>query len=193
LEYFRGKAELEEALRQSGIPHTILRPTVLFGNEDILINNIAWALRRFPVFGLFGDGQYKLQPIFVDDLARLAVEAGEHTGDEIVNAIGPETFRYRDLVRAIGERIGRPRPLIALPPALGHAACTVMGRWVGDVIVTRDEIAGLMSGLLEVDTPPTGNTRLTDWIKAHSDTLGLRYTSELARRTDRDAGYAHNR
>lgn len=95
LEYFRGKARLERALVESGLSYAILRPAVLFGKEDILINNIAWMLRRFPVFGVFGDGQYRLQPIYVDDFARLAVEQGESDRDATINAIGPETFTYR--------------------------------------------------------------------------------------------------
>lgn len=184
LEYFRGKAELEQALRETGIPHTILRPTVLFGREDILINNIAWALRRLPVFGLFGRGEYRLQPIYVDDLAGLAVEAGARSGDETINAVGPETFRYRDLVQCIAAHIGVRRALLPLPPRLAYAGCALLGRIVGDVVITRDEIAGLMAGLLEVDTPPTGKTRLTDWLHTHADALGRSYTSELARRSN---------
>ena len=73
LPYFSGKAEMEDQLRSMGLSHCILRPTVLFGKEDILINNIAWCLRYLPVFGIFGDGQYRLQPIYVDDLAEAAV------------------------------------------------------------------------------------------------------------------------
>ncbi|HEY9175294.1 MAG TPA: NAD(P)H-binding protein, partial [Verrucomicrobiae bacterium] len=102
LEYFRGKGQLERALRESGLSHAILRPAVLFGKEDILINNIAWCLRRLPFFGVFGDGQYRLQPIYVDDLAALAVEQGRATENVIVDAIGPETFTYRELVRQLG-------------------------------------------------------------------------------------------
>ncbi len=98
LEYFSGKARLERALIESGLSYAILRPTVLFGKEDILINNIAWALRHLPVFGVFGDGRYRLQPIYVDDLAELAVRWGDATENVIVNAIGPETFTYRELV-----------------------------------------------------------------------------------------------
>ena len=111
LEYFAGKARLERALREGGLSHAILRPTVLFGREDILINNIAWALRRFPFFAVFGDGSYRLQPIHVDDLAELAVAEGMRTENVIVNAIGPETFTYRELVKAVGGAIGRPRPV----------------------------------------------------------------------------------
>ncbi|MGD1085653.1 MAG: NAD(P)H-binding protein, partial [Verrucomicrobiota bacterium] len=115
LSYFAGKARLERALRESGLSHAILRPAVLFGREDILINNIAWALRRFPFFAVFGDGSYRLQPIHVDDLAGLAVAEGMRSEDVILNAIGPETFTYRELVQAVAAAIGRPRPLVGVP------------------------------------------------------------------------------
>ncbi|MCG3120979.1 MAG: hypothetical protein ALAOOOJD_03903 [bacterium] len=192
LEYFRGKAQLERALKESGISYAILRPTVLFGKEDILINNIAWALRRFPFFGVFGDGRYRLQPIYVDDLAELAVQWGERRDNVIVDAIGPETFTYRELVETIGRLIGKTRPIVSLPPALGYFAGWLIGKFVGDVMITREEIDGLRADLLFVDSPPAGKTRLTDWARARRDTLGLQYTSELTRRRDRDAAYASN-
>ena len=192
LEYFRGKAELEKALIASGLSYAILRPTVLFGKEDILINNIAWILRRFPLFGVFGDGRYRLQPIYVDDLAALAVEQGTGRDNTIVNAIGPETFTYRQLVRTIGEISGVKRPIVSMPPAVGHLLGWLVGRLVRDVVVTREEIEGLMADLLYVDAPPAGQTRLTDWARRHADTLGRKYTSELARRRDRRSAYAAN-
>lgn len=192
LEYFSGKATLENGLKASGIPYTILRPTVLFGKEDILINNIAWMLRTFPIFGVFGNGRYHIQPIYVDDLAQLAVSAGEQSGNETINAIGPETFTYRELVQTVGEIIGKKRPILPLLPTLGLLASKIIGKLVGDVLVTREEIDGLMADLLHVDTPPTGKTRLTEWAKSHADTLGKQYTSELARRRNRQAAYASN-
>jgi len=182
LEYFRGKARLERALRESGLSHAILRPTVLFGQEDILINNIAWCLRRMPVFGVFGDGQYKLQPIFVDDLAALAVEQGRQRANAVIDAIGPETFTYRELVREIGRIIGKPRPILSVPPWLGYAFAWLIGKVTGDVVITRDEIEGLMRNLLCTNSPPAGPTRLTDWARAHAATLGQHYAGELARR-----------
>jgi len=189
LPYFRGKAELESALRDSGLSWAILRPTVLFGPEDILINNIAWMLRRFPVFGVFGDGRYRLQPIFVDDLARLAVEAAGSSAPLVRDAIGPETFTYRELVTVIGKAIGRPRPVVRMPPALGVALGRVVGAVVGDVVVTREEVAGLMQNLLVTDAPPAGDTALSEWVFAHWASLGRRYSSELARRRDRRHSY----
>ena len=192
LEYFSGKAKLERALMESGISHTILRPTVLFGKEDILINNIAWALRRLPVFGVFGSGEYRLQPIYVEDIASLAVEQGAKRDNVIIDAIGPQTFTYKELVNVIGEIIGKERSIISVPPAVGFMVGWVLGKCVGDVMITREEIKGLMADLLFVDSPPAGDTRLTDWIREHADTLGRKYTSELARRKDRTIDYGSN-
>jgi len=192
LEYFNGKARLERALLETGILHTILRPTVLFGKEDILVNNIAWALRKLPVFGVFGDGQYRLQPIHVDDLAKLAVEQGEATGSATINAIGPETFTYAELAKAVGRAIGKRKPVIGVPPALGLFVASIMGKAVDDVMITKEEVEGLMADLLYVDTPATGETRLTEWMSTCADSLGRQYTSELARRRDRDTAYRSN-
>ncbi len=186
LTYFCGKAEVEQALAESGLSYAVLRPTVLFGAEDILINNIAWMLRRFPVFAIPGDGGYRLQPIYVDDLAALAVSAAEGTQNTIVDAIGPETFTYRGLVQTIGTCIGRSRPLLSLPPAIVYGLGSAMGRILRDVVITRAEIQGLMEELLYVETAPTGTTSLSAWASEHSATLGLEYSSELARRVRRN-------
>jgi len=190
LEYFRGKAELEEALKDSGLSYAILRPAVIFGPEDILINNIAWMLRRFPVFGIFGDGNYRLQPIYVEDLAGLAIEQGERGGNTIVNAIGPETFTYRELVVTIGAIIGKRRPMVRVPYSVGYLVGRAVGKFVGDVVITREEIEGLVAGLLYVDAPPAGATKFTDWARQSAGTLGVRYASELARRKDRERAYS---
>ncbi len=189
LEYFKGKAVLERALKESGLSYAILRPNVLFGHEDILINNIAWTLRKLPVFGVFGDGQYRLQPMHVDDFAALAVEQGKDRENRVIDAIGPETFTYRRLVEEIGNIIGVKRPIVSVPPSIGYAVGAVLGKLVGDVMITRDEVEGLMADLLVTSSPPTGSTRLTAWARKHADTLGKHYASELARRKNRRAAY----
>jgi len=189
LEYFRGKARLERALRESGISYTILRPAVLFGGADILVNNIAWALRHLPVVGVFGNGRYRLQPIHVEDFAALAVREGLPGPNRVIDVTGPETFTYRELVGRLGEIIGCRRPIVPVPPALGLLAASILGLLMRDVVLTRDEIAGLMAGLLATGSPPAGTTRLTDWARAHADQLGTRYASELARRRNREAPY----
>lgn len=192
LEYFSGKARLESALIESEVSYAILRPTVIFGKEDILINNIAWALRHLPIFGLFGDGEYRLQPIYVEDLARLAVQLGGERHNTVLNAIGPETFSYRSLVETISRLIGVRRPILSMSPDLAFTLSQVISTVVGDVLITKEEIMGLMADLLYVDTTPIGTTRLTDWVKQNASTLGRHYTSELARRRNRQATYRSN-
>ncbi|KAF0108632.1 MAG: NAD-dependent epimerase/dehydratase [Anaerolineaceae bacterium] len=189
LEYFSGKARLERGLKESGLSYAILRPTVLFGKEDILVNNIAWALRHLPVFGLFGDGSYRIQPIHVDDLAALAVEQGKRRENVTLDAIGPETFTYRDLVTVTAQIIGVRRPILSMPPPLAYAAGWTLGLFLGDVLITWPEVRGLMADLLCTASPPAGSTRLTDWARENRARLGVRYASELARRKNRQRDY----
>ena len=189
LEYFAGKGILEKALRDSGMSYAILRPAVIFGDEDILINNIAWAQRKCPVFGVFGDGSYRLRPIHVEDLAAMAVTAGAQQENLILQAVGPDSFTYRELVEEIGKAIACARPIMNIPPWLGWLVSRIVGFFVNDVFITREEIRGLMSGLLDVDGPAGGTTRLGDWSRANATNLGRNYASEMARRNDRAAAY----
>ena len=192
LPYFRGKAELEVALQALGPSYCIQRPAVLFGKEDVLVNNIAWSLRHLPVFGVFGAGDYKMQPIYVDDLAAAAVAHAFSQENEVIEAIGPETFTYRGLAETVRRVLGLRRLIVSVPPALGYLTCRLLGILLRDVVITREEMRGLMEGRLCVDAPPLGTTRLTDWMQAHRDTLGRRYTSEMARRVNRRSAYRSN-
>ena len=189
LPYFSGKAEMEDHLKQTGLSYAILRPAVLFGKEDILINNIAWALRHLPLFGIYGNGRYRLQPIHVDDLAAAAVARITGETNETIDAIGPETFYYRDMVEMIAREIGSRALIVAMPPMLAYEGVRVLGWIVGDVINTRDEIRGLMQERLYVQSPPLGTTKLSEWVRASCRQIGRRYTSELQRRLDRMGGY----
>jgi len=189
LPYFRGKAEMEEHIKETGLSHAILRPAVLFGKEDILINNIAWALRTLPAFGIYGDGRYRLQPIYVDDLAAAVVARIEGKANETVDAVGPKTFRYRDLVEMIAREIGSRALIVPMPPWLAFLGVRVLGCMVGDVINTRGEVKGLMQERLYVESPPLGTTKLRDWVRAHREKIGHQYASELQRRFDRVSAY----
>jgi uncharacterized protein YbjT (DUF2867 family) len=181
LPYFRGKAQLEEALRNSGLSYAILRPTVIFGCEDILINNIAWLLRRFPAFGIPGDGRYRLQPVCVEDVAELAVQVAQDTGSAVRDAVGPEIFSFEQLVRLIAQRVGSRARVVHVPPAAALLLTRMLGLVVRDRVLTREEIDGLMAGLLVSSAPPTGHTRLSDWLSSHGGELGCSYSSELGR------------
>lgn len=181
LPYFRGKAELEAALRSSGIPYAILRPTVIFGFEDILVNNIAWLLRRFPLFAIPGRGDYRLQPVFVEDLAEIALHAAEAEDDRVLDAAGPEIFTFDEFVRLIAEATRSRARIVHFPPRPALLLSSLVGAVVRDRVLTQDEVAGLMADLLVSPTPPTGRTRFSEWLKDHADVLGTRYASELAR------------
>jgi uncharacterized protein YbjT (DUF2867 family) len=189
LPYFRGKAEMEEHIKETGLSHAILRPAVLFGEEDILINNIAWALRTLPLFGIYGDGRYRLQPIYVDDLAAAVVDRIEGDASETTDAIGPETFQYRGMVEMIAREIGSRAQIVPMPARLAFQGVRVLGWMVGDVINTRDEIKGLMRERLCVDSPPLGTTKLSAWVRARREKIGRQYASELKRRFDRVSAY----
>jgi NADH dehydrogenase len=181
LPYFKGKAELEQAIQASSLSYAILRPAVLFGEGDILINNIAFMLRRFPLFAIPGSGEYHVQPIFVDDLAELAVESGQRSDSYTLDAVGPETYRYTELVEMIRTAIGSKSLLVHLPPGLVRLASGVLGAILKDFVLTEEEIKGLMADLLVSHRPPTGRTSLENWIEAHAKSIGKTYASELAR------------
>ena len=181
LPYFFGKAKNEQAVKQSGMSYAILRPTVLFGVEDILINNIAYLLRRFPLFAVPGNGSYQLQPIFVDDLADIAVRAGELTESVTWDAVGPDIFSFEEMVRLVGSCIGCARPLVYVPPGLALAASKIISGFVGDIILTQDEVDGLMAGLLVSSETPMGSTHLEKWLQLNRTSVGNSYASELTR------------
>jgi uncharacterized protein YbjT (DUF2867 family) len=181
LPYFWGKAANEKAVIDSGVSYAILRPTVLVGDEDILINNIAYLLRRFPFFLLPGNGSYKLQPVHVDDVAALAVEAVCRQDDYIIDAVGPDIFSFREMVQLIGGKIGANRPVIPFPPRLTLLAAQFISLFVKDVVLTPEEVDGLMAGLLVSKDAPLGQTRLADWLEANKSRVGAEYASELRR------------
>lgn len=181
LPYFRGKGLVERALQESGISHAIIRPALVFGQGDILLNNIAWLLRRFPLFAVAGNGQYQAQPVYVEDLAELAVAAGPGTDNIIQDAVGPETYTFDQLVRLIAAEIGRPARIVHLPPGLALALSRLLGLAVRDVVLTKEEIAGLAANLLTSAHPPQCPTRLSRWLAENGSQLGAAYASELAR------------
>jgi uncharacterized protein YbjT (DUF2867 family) len=182
LPYFRGKALVEYALAQSGVPYSIVRPTWIFGGErDVLTNNIAWILRRMPAFALPGDGAYPVQPVHVQDLARICTDAGNATGDIVLDAAGPETMPFRDLVVLVRGAVETDSPILRIPPALMAAAARALGLLVGDVVLTGDEIRGLMAGLLRSHEPPLGQIAFSQWLGEHATSVGRSYANELER------------
>jgi uncharacterized protein YbjT (DUF2867 family) len=181
LGYYRGKAQLEQAVKQSGLSHAILRPTVIFGLEDILINNIAWFIRHFPVFGIPGDGRYGVRPIYVEDMARLTVDSAEQEQNTVFDAVGPETFMFEELVKLIAAHVGKPVRIVRLPASLAYVCTRLTGFLMRDVVLTWEEYKGLMSNLLAPEGRATGETCLSQWLREHREQIGRSYASEVAR------------
>jgi NADH dehydrogenase len=181
LPYYKGKGQLEEALKQSGLSYAILQPTVVFGLEDVLINNIAWLVRRFPLFGVPGNGEYQLQPIFVEDIADIAVEAGQSTVDQTIETIGPEIYSFNALVKLIADKLHKRVKIFHAPPKLALLMSQFISIFVRDVILTQEEVDGLMANLLVSTNPPTGRTHLSEWLEQNADVVGKQYASEVGR------------
>lgn len=182
LPYYAGKAQVEEVITSSKLSYAILRPNIVFGDEGILINNLAWFLRHMPVFAIPGSGEYKVQPVFVEDLAEMAVGQGESSENVVMDAVGPEAPTFNELMDVLKRTVGSRALIIHVPPAAALASTLVIGKALGDVIMTPEEVKGLLANLLVSDGPPTAPTRLSDWLAAHRDAVGRQYFSELKRR-----------
>jgi uncharacterized protein YbjT (DUF2867 family) len=181
LPYFRGKALAEEALSSSGLSYAIVRPTLVFAREDVLVNNIAWLLRRLPLFVVPGSGRYTLQPVAVEDVAELAVTAGLDTEPTVLDAAGPDIFSFDELVRLVREAVGSRAAVVHGSPRLALALSALTGKILRDTLMTCTELAGLMQGLLTSKAAPTGTRRFADWLGENADSVGQSYVSERLR------------
>ena len=183
--YFRAKAAVDELALGGPVPATSVRPSLVFGGrQEILVNNIAWFLRRSPAFAV-PRRPCRVQPVHVDDVARIAADAGESREPGIVDAVGPETFTYRELVARIGAVVGSRARIVALP----ERAVAALGRGAGvalhDTVVTAEELGALTASLLTSDEPPLGRARFSEWVAGQADWLGREYHSELERHWQR--------
>jgi NADH dehydrogenase len=179
--YFRGKALVERFLVEGDVPYAILRPAILFGGDGVLLNNIAWLMRRLPVFAVGGRGDYRVRGIHVDDLARLCVEKGAERGDSVSDAVGPERPTFLELVTAIRDLVGSRARIVHVPGATVPLFARLLGVALHDVLLTRDEYRAMAAGLADTDGPATGSTALSDWLAANASVLGIRYANELDR------------
>lgn len=177
--YFRGKAHVEQALAGCGVPYAIARPAVLFGGRGVLVNNIAWLLRRLPVFAIGGRGEYRLRPIHVGDLASLCADLGERAGTAVVDAVGPQSLTFRQLVEEIRAAVASHSVIVPVPGTLIPALAAMLNVALRDTLLTADEYASMAAGMADSAAPATGHIRLTDWVREHGDRLGRRYANEI--------------
>jgi NADH dehydrogenase len=180
--YFRGKAVLEKIIAESKLSYAIIRPTLVYGGpEEMLVNNIAWLLRRFPVFAIPKPGSYRLQPIHVDEVADLAVQLARESNNVIVDAAGPDKLTFGEMVRLIKHKIGSHAMLFKASPTVALSLLKIVGLLVRDVVLTRDELGALMAELLASKEPPVGKMRFGGWLDQYAATLGRQYANEMTR------------
>ena len=181
LDYYAGKARAEQAVRDSGLSWAIVRPTLIFGQGDILINNIAWLLRRLPIFGIPGRGDYGLQPVAGEDVAEIATWAAEQVDNLTVDAAGPDTVYYSEMVESIAIAVGKHPRFVYLSPRNAMRAVRILNRFVNDIMLNEPELQGLMEELLVSHERPRGTRRLDNWLLTNAEAIGRTYASELDR------------
>ena len=181
LPYFRGKALVEQHLVATGLSHAILRPAILFGPGDVLVNNIAWLLRRMPIFAIGGHGDYRVRGIHVDDLAHLCVTQGELRSNEVSDAVGPDRLTFTELVTTIRAAVGSHARIVHVPGSTVPTLARVLGLALHDVLLTADEYRAMATGLADSAAPATGATSVTAWLDENGPNLGRRYANELHR------------
>ena len=179
--YFRGKAQVEQSLADTGVPCAIARPAILFGGDGVLINNIAWLLRRLPVFAVGGRGDYRVRGIHIDDLARLCVKLGAGRETVTVDAVGPQSLTFRELVDAVRAAVGSRALVVNVPGPVVLALSRALGTALRDTLLTADEYQAMADGLADSAAPATGDTVFTEWVAKHGAELGRNYANELDR------------
>jgi len=177
--YFRGKAAVEQHLAATGVSHAIARPAILFGGNGVLVNNIAWLLRRLPVFAIGGRGEYRVRAIHIDDLARLCARLGASGDNVTLDAVGPQSLTFREMVTVIRAAVGSRALVFSVPGSLVPPLSAALGLVLRDVLLTGEEYRAMADGLADSDAPSTGETAFTDWVARHGAELGRRYANEL--------------
>lgn len=128
-QYLRSKGEGEAALRAAGdaLDLTIFRPSVIFGPDDAFLNLFARLQRLAPVMPL-GNTRARFQPVYVEDVAEAIVASLDRSEafGQAYCCCGPRVYTLAELVRYVGEQIGRPRPILPLPEALARLQAGVL-------------------------------------------------------------------
>jgi NADH dehydrogenase len=181
LGYYRGKDQVENYLRESGIAYSIVKPTLIVGPGDVLTNNIAWFLRKLPVFLVPGGGRYRIQPVMLNDVARITADAAEASGNIEVDAAGPDIITFRDYVKKIAKACRLRRWVFGAPTWVAMPALKLVGLFLRDIILTREEVLGLRQELLVTSSSPLGKESVLDWLVQNGQNLGRKYANDLNR------------
>jgi uncharacterized protein YbjT (DUF2867 family) len=143
--YVQSKVEAEDAIVAGFETATILRPSVVFGSDDVLFNRLARIAAMAPFMPVVGSGRAKVQPVFVGDVAAAAVAvlARPDTAKSVFELGGPRVYTYRELAALTLREIDRAKPIIGVPAGLMKLAAffaefpALLGRTPQ---ITRDQV-----------------------------------------------------
>jgi len=186
--YIAGKARVENYVKDRFAGRFgVVKPCAIFGatpRESILVNNLAYLMRTFPVLAVVGDGRYPLHPVHVEDVARLVVESGldEHGLKEYDwDAVNPEKTDYIDLLETLRGAIGARTVFVkGVPESLAYWATKPINWWHDDILIDRTDINLMTEHITKSDKEALGRIRLSDWANENGNELGRVYINSMA-------------
>jgi NADH dehydrogenase len=187
LGYYAGKDRVESYIRAELDNYAIVRPTLVVGPNDVLSNNIAWFLRRFPFFPVPDGGGCRLQPITLADTARIIVDAGEGTGNQQIDAAGPNIMSFRDYLVLLQKACGVRRWMPSVPGWLCLLMLKPIELLLRDIVLTKEELLGLEQELLLSKQAPLGTASVEQWLTENGSIMGPAYVNDLRRHFGRDS------
>lgn len=172
--------------RQFAGRHGIIKPCAIFGEspgESIIINNLAYLLRTFPVMPIVGDGKYPLHPVHVKDMARLCVEAGldeRGDGEYDWDAVNPEKTTYLELLTTLRDAIGaRTVFMTGMPRELAYQLTRPLNWWQQDILIDKTDIDLMTHHITCSHKEPLGTIKFSEWAKENDDQLGQEYLNSM--------------
>jgi uncharacterized protein YbjT (DUF2867 family) len=146
--YIRKRGEGELAVRGAFADAILIRPAVMFGPDDAFLTTILTLLNQLPFFPMFGNGQMRLQPVYVEDVGQAIAKIlqREQTGPNIFECGGPRVYSYQELLRVVANAAGIKPVLFPVPFAAWSALA-----WISEMLpsppITRNQVE-----LMQIDS-----------------------------------------
>lgn len=126
--YHRTKLTGEEVIKESGLDYTVFRPSVIFGEDDSFVNLFAPMIRLSPVIGIIGDGGYRMQPVYIEDLITCMVKSlnDEKTYEHVYEIGGGEALTFNEIIDSIASAMGKKRLKLQIPVTIARPMARLM-------------------------------------------------------------------
>jgi uncharacterized protein YbjT (DUF2867 family) len=151
--YLTYKRRFDEAVRTSGLSYAIVRPTLMFARDDVLLGVMLRTVRRYPFFPMFGDGAYRISPVAAADVARLIQTLALDPPNATVDVGGPAAYRYRDVTDRMFALVGKRPRYWHLSPRAGVRLAT-LSQSLGSSLLYAYEVEWLLSDTLALPPSP---------------------------------------